>query len=184
MDCPQQVLAAIRLLEARGFEAYAVGGCVRDGLLGLAPHDWDICTAALTEEMKAVFSGFRLVETGIAHGTLTVNLDGLPLEITTYRMDGPYSDHRRPDGVHFTSRLRDDLARRDFTVNAMAWHPERGLQDPFGGKSDLENRMISGSNRKPPRLCVKNEICCVMWRRNGFVPSSTACSSPAAWNVF
>ena len=142
MDCPQQVLAAIRLLEARGFEAYAVGGCVRDGLLGLAPHDWDICTAALTEEMKAVFSGFRLVETGIAHGTLTVNLDGLPLEITTYRMDGPYSDHRRPDGVHFTSRLRDDLARRDFTVNAMAWHPERGLQDPFGGKSDLENRLL------------------------------------------
>lgn len=142
MRCPQQVAAAIRLLEEQGFEAYAVGGCVRDSLLGLVPHDWDICTAALTEEMKTVFAGFRLIETGIAHGTLTVLLDGLPLEITTYRVDGPYSDHRRPDGVRFTSCLGDDLARRDFTVNAMAWHPERGLRDPFGGKADLENRLL------------------------------------------
>lgn len=142
MRCPQQVAAAIRLLEEQGFEAYAVGGCVRDSLLGLVPHDWDICTAALTEEMKTVFAGFRLIETGIAHGTLTVLLDGLPLEITTYRVDGPYSDHRRPDGVRFTSCLGDDLARRDFTVNAMAWHPERGLRDPFGGKADVENRLL------------------------------------------
>lgn len=96
MRCPQQVAAAIRLLEEQGFEAYAVGGCVRDSLLGLVPHDWDICTAALTEEMKTVFAGFRLIETGIAHGTLTVLLDGLPLEITTYRVDGPYSDPPPP----------------------------------------------------------------------------------------
>ncbi len=142
MLCPMQVTTAIRLLEEQGFEAYAVGGCVRDGLLGLVPHDWDICTTALTEEMRMVFSGFRIIETGTSHGTLTVIVDDLPLEITTYRVDGLYSDHRRPDGVRFTSNLLDDLSRRDFTINAMAWHPERGLRDPFGGKGDLESRLL------------------------------------------
>lgn len=142
MLCPAQVTAAIRLLEEKGFEAYAVGGCVRDSLLGIAPHDWDVCTTASTDAMRAVFSDFRVVETGASHGTLTVILDGLPLEITTYRVDGPYHDHRRPDSVRFTSSLADDLSRRDFTINAMAWHPQRGLQDPFGGRADLESRLL------------------------------------------
>ena len=142
MQVPTPVASAVRMLENHGFEAYAVGGCVRDSLLGLTPHDWDICTSALPEEMQAVFDGFRVIETGKAHGTLTVLVDGMPLEITTYRVDGAYSDHRRPDGVRFVSRIEEDLARRDFTVNAMAWHPERGLRDPFGGEEDLRKRLL------------------------------------------
>ena len=142
MLCPAQVTAAIRLLEEKGFEAYAVGGCVRDSLLGIAPHDWDVCTTASTDAMRAVFSDFRVVETGASHGTLTVILDGLPLEITTYRVDGPYHDHRRPDSVRFVRSVTDDLARRDFTVNAMAYSPAAGLIDPFGGAADLAAKRL------------------------------------------
>lgn len=142
MQVPTPVASAVRMLENHGFEAYVVGGCVRDSLLGLTPHDWDICTSALPEEMQAVFDGFRVIETGKAHGTLTVLVDGMPLEITTYRVDGAYSDHRRPDGVRFVSRIEEDLARRDFTVNSMAWHPEHGLRDPFGGEEDLRKRLL------------------------------------------
>lgn len=130
-----------RLHEA-GFEAYVVGGCVRDALLGLEPSDWDLCTSARPEEMQRVFAGFHVVETGLQHGTLTIVIDHVPYETTTFRVDGAYTDHRHPDGVTFVSRVEDDLARRDFTINAMAYHPETGLVDAFGGQEDLKRRVI------------------------------------------
>ena len=128
--------------EAAGFETWAVGGCVRDSLRGAVPHDWDLCTAARPEQMQAVFAGERVLETGAKHGTLTLLTDGGPLEITTFRADGGYSDGRHPDGVRFVAHIEDDLARRDFTVGAMAWHPERGLCDPFGGLDDLQEGVL------------------------------------------
>ncbi len=139
---PEQARAAIERLESNGFETWAAGGCVRDSLLGRAPHDWDLCTAATPTQMKEVFSGKQLLETGMAHGTLTLLSDGLPLEITTFRVDGVYSDGRRPDSVKYVTRIRDDLGRRDFTIGAMAWHPERGLCDPFGGRCDLREGIL------------------------------------------
>lgn len=138
-DGPQHI---IQMLEALGHEAYVVGGCVRDSLLGRTPHDWDICTSALPQETAACFQGFRVIETGIRHGTVIVLLNGEPYEITTYRTDSSYSDHRRPDHVEFVRSLRQDLERRDFTVNAMAYHPQKGLVDNFGGRTDLLNRQI------------------------------------------
>lgn len=139
---PQAVTTALARLEQAGFEAYAVGGCVRDSLRGVPPHDWDVATSASPDDMKRVFADCPLIETGIAHGTVTVLLDGTATEITTYRIDGPYSDGRHPDSVRFSSALSDDLSRRDFTVNAMAYHPQRGLVDPFGGRQDLENGIL------------------------------------------
>ncbi len=139
---PEEVKTALDRLNASGFEAYAVGGCVRDSLLSLPVRDYDISTSALPEETKAVFSDCRLVETGIRHGTVTVWLGGSPLEITSYRVDGLYSDGRRPDSVSFTRSLREDAARRDFTVNAMYYAPKEGLIDPFGGQEDLNKRII------------------------------------------
>ena len=142
INLPKTVWTAIERLEAAGFEAYAVGGCVRDSILGREPNDWDITTSARPEQTAAVFSDTRTVETGIKHGTLTVILDGMPLEITTYRCDGAYADNRHPVQVTFSARVEDDLCRRDFTVNAMAYHPERGLVDLFGGREDLSRRVI------------------------------------------
>ena len=142
MDIPQAALSAIEQLNNAGFSAYLVGGCVRDLLMGREPGDYDITTAALPEQVEAVFAGRRIIETGLKHGTVTVLLDGLPLEITTYRQDVSYSDHRHPDAVRFTPKLEDDLSRRDFTVNAMAWHPREGLVDLFGGRADIEGRRI------------------------------------------
>lgn len=142
MRLPEYAARALCRLENAGFEAWAVGGCVRDSLRGAEPHDFDLCTAARPEEMLRVFAGERLIKTGFRHGTLTVLTEGGPLEITSFRADGSYSDGRHPDGVRFVSSIRDDLARRDFTVGAMAWHPERGLFDPFGGREDLENRVL------------------------------------------
>ena len=139
---PPQVNTALTLLNEAGFEAFVVGGAVRDLLRGAPVHDWDITTSALPEQTKAVFADYRLIETGIKHGTVTVLMDSLPLEITTYRTEGTYSDHRRPDSVAFTPSLEEDLARRDFTVNAMAYHPEWGVVDLFGGQADLNNRII------------------------------------------
>lgn len=138
MPLPAVVTAAITRLESAGFEAVLVGGCVRDMLCGIVPHDYDIATAATPDEICTVFSGERLIETGIEHGTVTVLLSGEPLEITTYRKDGTYSDGRHPDGVTFSRALADDLSRRDFTVNAMAFHPDRGVTDLFGGQTDLQ----------------------------------------------
>ena len=134
---PDQVAEAIERLELAGFEAYAVGGCVRDTLMQREPNDWDITTSALPEQTKLCFPDKRTVETGIKHGTVTVLMDGMPLEITTYRCDGEYLDNRHPSSVNFTSRIEDDLSRRDFTVNAMAYHPVRGIVDLFGGQADL-----------------------------------------------
>ncbi len=139
---PAQVNKAIGLLEGAGFEAFVVGGCVRDSLLGLSPSDWDITTSATPEETEKVFEGYRIIETGLQHGTVTVLINKMPLEITTYRVDGKYSDNRHPDSVSFTRNLKDDLSRRDFTVNALAYKNEKGLIDCFGGQDDLNNRII------------------------------------------
>ena len=142
IDWPEYVLSVLDALERAGYEAWAVGGCVRDALLGREPHDWDVCTAATPGEMRGALTGFRLLDTGEKHGTLTAMVHGEPVEITTFRADGAYTDHRRPDGVSFVTSLREDLARRDFTVNAMACHPERGIADYFGGQEDLRAGLI------------------------------------------
>lgn len=142
IDLPVGPVQLIQRLEQAGFEAYAVGGCVRDALLGQTPHDWDICTSARPEEMAGCFRPLPVIETGLKHGTLTVILAGEAYEVTTYRVDGPYTDHRRPDTVQFVSSLRDDLARRDFTVNAMAAGIDGAVTDPYGGQSDLSAQLI------------------------------------------
>ena len=135
---------ALNVLEKGGFEAWLVGGCVRDALLGRPCSDIDIASNAHWQDVQRLFAdaGFATHETGVAHGTLTVIVNGQPFEITTYRCDGSYNDSRHPDSVRFVSRIEEDLARRDFTINAMAYHPERGLVDPYGGKSDLERGVI------------------------------------------
>lgn len=142
MSPPEQVLRLLRLLDAAGYEAYCVGGCVRDALRGVSPHDYDITTSARPDEIHRVFSGFRTIDTGIAHGTVTVLSDGEPVEVTTYRVDGTYSDARHPDGVTFTANLTDDLIRRDFTVNALAWNEKDGLIDRVGGVADLHAKIL------------------------------------------
>ena len=142
MDMPKNVDIAINLLQSAGFEAYAVGGCVRDSLLGKTPNDWDITTSAKPEDMKSVFAEFHCIDTGIKHGTVTVVIDGEPLEITTFRLDGEYEDNRHPKSVTFTSDLGADLGRRDFTVNAMAYSKKTGIVDLFGGQNDLKNKII------------------------------------------
>ncbi len=142
MRLPEPVREALARLEAAGFAAYVVGGAVRDHLRGICPHDFDLCTAALPAETKAVFAGERVVETGLKHGTVTVILHGAPLEITTFRVESGYSDSRHPDGVRFVREIEADLGRRDFTVNAMAFSPARGLVDPFGGQADIRRGVL------------------------------------------
>ena len=142
MTVPDYVQFCINRLESAGFAAYAVGGCVRDSLLGLTPQDFDLCTAALPEQTEAVFSDCRLILAGKKHGTVAVVTDGGIVEITTFRTEGNYSDNRHPEWVKFVPDIREDLARRDFTVNAMAFSPTRGFTDPFGGRADLENRIL------------------------------------------
>ncbi len=142
MKIPQGPDEILNRLTAAGFQAYAVGGCVRDSLLGVPPGDWDICTSALPEETEACFSDLRVVETGLKHGTVTVVLAGIPYEITTFRSDGTYLDHRRPQQVAFVHTLREDLLRRDFTINAMAAGLDGVIQDPFGGQQDLKDGVI------------------------------------------
>ena len=142
MYLPDYVCACISRLENAHFPCYAVGGCVRDALLGLQPHDYDLCTAATPEQIKAVFSDRRLILAGEKHGTVGVMTDGGVVEITTFRTEGGYGDNRHPDWVRFVDDITDDLARRDFTVNAMAYSPVRGLADPFGGENDLKNRTL------------------------------------------
>lgn len=139
---PAAVAEALRRLNDAGYAAYIVGGCVRDRAMGILPHDWDICTAAAPDDMKKVFQGEKTIETGVRHGTLTVVLAGEPLEITAFRRDGDYLDGRHPETVRFTSSIVEDLSRRDFTVNAMAYHPEDGIVDPFGGMDDLKKGII------------------------------------------
>ena len=132
----------LQTLTGAGYEAYLVGGCVRDLLRGVEPHDWDICTSARPEETEHCFVGHRLIKTGLKHGTVTVLEDGEPYEITTYRTEGPYSDSRRPDYVEFVSSLEADLARRDFTMNAIAMGLDGSLEDPFGGANDIKTGLI------------------------------------------
>lgn len=147
--CPSAVLDLLTRLHEAGYEAYLVGGSLRDSLLGRPPHDWDITASSLPEQTLAVFADYRTIETGLQHGTVTVMTDDggtpLPVEITTYRIDGDYLDARHPESVSFTRNLADDLARRDFTVCAMAWSPYAegdGIVDLFDGRGDLERRLI------------------------------------------
>lgn len=139
---PTYVTEVLDQLTHYGYQAYVVGGCVRDSLLGREPADWDVCTSATPDEMLMVFRRFRVFKTGLKHGTLTVRSRGHSVEVTTFRTDGAYTDNRHPDAVSFVTRVEDDLARRDFTINAMAYHPQQGLVDAFGGQQDLAERTL------------------------------------------
>ena len=139
---PDYVRQAMRILEKAGYEVWMVGGCVRDRLRGEVPHDFDLTTNATPQQMLEVFGDMHLLLQGLSHGTVTPIFNHHPVEITTYRTESGYHDHRRPDAVAFTREIEEDLARRDFTVNAMAWHPKRGLCDPFGGEADLKAGII------------------------------------------
>ncbi len=142
MVLPSYVKTCMDALEEAGFAAYAVGGCVRDACLGLIPSDYDLCTSALPEQTETVFADRKLVLAGEKHGTVGVVTEGGVVEITTFRTEGGYEDNRHPQWVRFVPDIEADLARRDFTVNAMAWSPKRGLADPFGGREDLEKRIL------------------------------------------
>ena len=139
MILPEYALQCIRRLESAGFAAYAVGGCVRDACLGLQPHDYDLCTSAKPAQIKAIFADLPLVTAGEKHGTIGVVVEGNVVEITTFRTEGGYTDSRHPTWVEFVDDITGDLARRDLTVNAMAYSPTRGFADPFGGREDLKN---------------------------------------------
>ena len=139
---PKNVKLIIDILNKNGFEAFVVGGCVRDSIIGLTPHDWDICTNAKPEEIKKCFANFNTFDSGLKHGTISIVIDSEVYEVTTYRIDGAYSDNRRPDSVTFTSDIAKDLARRDFTINAMAYNEQCGLIDPYSGRNDLSEKII------------------------------------------
>ena len=142
MTLPSAVSFAIEQLESFGFEAYAVGGCVRDYIMHKKPYDWDITTSAKPEDTLRIFKAFTTIPTGIQHGTITVIIEKTPLEITTYRIDGIYKDSRRPETVTFSHNLSEDLSRRDFSINAMAYNPHCGITDLFGGQEDIEAKII------------------------------------------
>lgn len=142
INIPDNINFVIKRLESRGFEAYIVGGCVRDSLMGLTPEDYDITTNALPEQIKNCFADTKTIDTGIKHGTVTVVSGGENVEVTTYRIDGEYKDRRRPESVSFTDKLTEDLSRRDFTVNAMCYSDRTGIIDKFGGQRDLFNHLI------------------------------------------
>ena len=142
MFLPDYILTCIDALEGAGFQAWAVGGCVRDAILGLTPNDYDLCTDALPEQTEAIFAGYPLILNGKKHGTVAVILDKNVVEITTFRTEGDYRDNRHPEWVKFVPDIKEDLARRDFTVNAMAYSPKRGFADPFGGREDLKNHIL------------------------------------------
>ncbi len=143
INIPVNVRDVLDRLEENGFEAFIVGGCVRDSLLGVKPADYDVTTDAKPDQIIRCFEkDFRVIETGIQHGTVTVVSEGENIEVTTYRIDGVYADHRRPENVEFTSKIEDDLSRRDFTINAMAYSDRTGIVDKFGGQKDLFNRII------------------------------------------
>lgn len=142
INVPKQVNMVLKALEDNGFEAFIVGGCVRDAIMGIAPKDYDVTTSALPEETKEVFRDFHVIETGIKHGTVTVMVDKEPIEITTYRIDENYVDNRHPENVRFTRSLKEDMARRDFTMNAIAYNPACGLVDYYGGLEDIQRGVI------------------------------------------
>ena len=136
MNLPETIEQLLCQLEQAGFAAYAVGGCVRDAALGLQPHDYDLCTSARPEEIQTVFSSMPMFLTGVKHGTVSLVTTLGVVEVTTFRTEGGYEDNRHPDWVQFLPEITGDLARRDFTINAMAYSPSRGFQDPFGGRAD------------------------------------------------
>lgn len=142
INLPPKVKYIIDKIYENDYEAYIVGGCVRDSILGLTPNDYDITTNATPDEIKSIFNEFKCIETGIEHGTVSIVIDKDIYEITTYRIEGEYKDHRRPKNVDFTSNLEEDLKRRDFTINAMAYNEKNGLIDLFGGKMDIERKII------------------------------------------
>ena len=142
MILPEQIVRCLQALERAGYAAYLVGGCVRDDLMGISPQDFDLCTAALPEQTAAVFSGIPQDLTGVRHGTVKLLTEGMEVEITTFRREGSYRDNRHPDWVEFVSDIREDLARRDFTVNAIAYSPSRGYVDPFDGRADLRSGIL------------------------------------------
>jgi tRNA nucleotidyltransferase (CCA-adding enzyme) len=142
IDLPENVQFILNTLEFNDYKAYVVGGCVRDSLLNIVPKDWDICTDCLPETILEIFKDFNVIKTGLQHGTVTVVIENVPYEITTFRKDGDYTDRRRPDSVKFVSDVVLDLSRRDFTVNSMAYNHKEGLIDPFCGQEDLNNRII------------------------------------------
>ena len=134
--------ALLDTLHAAGYAAYAVGGCVRDSLLGRTAHDWDLCTSALPQQVMELFGAEQCIPTGLQHGTVTIKYGGRLYETTTFRTEGSYTDGRHPDAVQFVPDVREDLARRDFTINAMAYNEAEGLVDPFGGQKDLQNGLL------------------------------------------
>ncbi|MEG2670195.1 MAG: polynucleotide adenylyltransferase, partial [Oscillospiraceae bacterium] len=142
IEIPSQVEKILKLLELSGYEAYIVGGCVRDSILGITPNDWDITTVAIPSQIIDVFKNYRTIKTGIKHGTVSVVMDKMCVEITTYRTETAYSDNRHPDVVNYVSCINDDLKRRDFTINSMAYNPQSGLLDIFNGFSDIQNKII------------------------------------------
>lgn len=142
INIPTHIEKVLNILYKSGFEAYLVGGCVRDALMGKEPHDFDLTTNATPDEMLKCFSGMRIIETGLKHGTVTVVSEGENVEITTYRIDGKYTDNRHPEEVLFTRNIHEDLSRRDFTVNAIAYSPKDGIVDIFNGREDITNKII------------------------------------------
>ena len=149
---PKNVKTAITLLNQNNYECFLVGGAVRNALLNEPIHDYDLTTSATPYQTMEVFKDYKVIETGIQHGTVTVRIDHENIEITTYRLDSTYSDHRRPDKVEFTTSLKEDCSRRDFTINAMAYHPSIGLKDYFDGQTDLNKKIIRTVNEPNKRF--------------------------------
>ena len=152
IEIPSGANEIIHTLQNNGYEAFLVGGCVRDSILQRPIHDYDITTSATPTEMMEVFKDKRIIETGLQHGTITIVIDSEGYEVTTYRIDGNYSDSRRPDSVTFTNYLIEDLKRRDFTINAMAYNDEVGLVDPFNGMEDIKYHKIRCVGRAEDRF--------------------------------
>lgn len=142
IEIPKHIQKALDCLMVKGFYSYIVGGCVRDSVIGLIPNDWDICTSALPNEIITCFLDYKLIKTGIKHGTVCVIINNEQIEITSYRTESEYTDHRHPNKVSFTDSLTDDLARRDFTINSIAYNHKSGIVDPFGGVNDIKNKII------------------------------------------
>lgn len=142
LNLPKQVEIILSKLHKNGYQAYVVGGCVRDSITGITPHDWDICTSALPEQIMEVFADYKVIPTGLQHGTVTVIVDSVEYEITTYRIDGEYKDSRHPENVQFVQDIKLDLMRRDFTVNALAYNHASGVIDYFNGEEDIHNKVI------------------------------------------
>lgn len=145
----EKALFIVNELIHNGYDSYIVGGCVRDSLMGKVPHDWDVCTSALPEQVKEIFSGYRIIDTGLKHGTVTILIDDESFEVTTFRVESGYSDKRHPDKVEFVKSIYEDLARRDFTINAIAYNPVVGYVDPYGGRLDIQSGLIK---------CVNNPV--------------------------